>query len=84
MVYYSNLVLSRRASGLRFRIAISEFVFALLFFLLSTVIAESVSFTSYFTGIEYIAACRVLIPLPEGVHNFLQSVGCFRIMPIAL
>lgn len=49
-------------------------------FLLSALIPGSVDFRSGVTGAENIFARGVLLPLLEGVHTFLESVGAIPIM----
>lgn len=72
LVYYSNLVKRRRAPELIFRIAVSEFcVFALVSLLFAVLFGGPASFSSDFTSVEDATSLRLLLPLPEGVQNFV-------------
>lgn len=71
----------RQAPEMIVRIAISELcICALIYFLHSVLVCGPVVFSSYFTGFEDIAACGVLLPLPEGTHSLLRPVEFSQIM----
>lgn len=81
LAYYSNFVIRRRAPELIYRIEISEFcVFGLVSFILSALVVGPVGFSSDFVSVEDIAARGVVLPLSDGVHNFVRSVRFSRIM----
>lgn len=66
---------SHRAPELIFWIAISEVCLcALVSFLLSRLVGSPVIFSSIFSGVEDIAARRVLLLLYDGVHKAVQSM----------
>lgn len=80
MACYSNLVISWRALELIFVFKSSNSVFVLLFCLFLSLIGRPVRFHNDFAGVEDISACEVLLALHDSVHNFLTSVGLFRVM----
>lgn len=83
--YYSNLIISRRASKLVFRIAGSEFcVCAPIYILLSALFGGLIGINSNFTGVEEAAVSWLLLSLPEIVHNCVQSVGFSGLYQIVL
>lgn len=74
-------MISRRAPELIFRIEISEFCdCTFVSFILSTLVGGPVVFSSDFAGVEGIAARGVFRLSPDSVHNFVRSVGLFRII----
>lgn len=78
--YDSILAASYVITELIFCIPFSElFVCALFSFLLAALVGGPTGFTSVFTAFENIGPWEVLSPLPEAVHNFLQSVKVFQI-----
>lgn len=79
--YYSNIVVSRRATELIFRVAISNiFVYVFISSLLSKIVSRPGCFISAFTGVEDTAGLVVLFQWPEVDHNYLQSFGSFWIV----
>lgn len=81
MAYYPSLLIGRQAPKLIIRIEISAFCVCPVFTLiLSTLVGRPAAFSGYFAGTEYIAVRGVLLLLPDGVLNFVRSVGCFLIM----
>lgn len=74
--YYSNLVESLTALVLILRIAFPNFVYVLLFFLLSALVSDLFVFSSDFADVDDITTWGVQLPLPEVVHSFVHSV-CF-------
>lgn len=81
LAYYYNLVLSHQAPELTWHIAVSEFcICVLVSSFLSALVGGPVGFKDDFTGAEDVSAPPVLLPLPVGVHNFVQSFGLFRII----
>lgn len=81
MEYYSNLVIRRRTPQLMFVIAISKFcVSVLVSFLFSALVGGPVGLNSDFAGVKGIAAGGLYLPVPDGAHNFVLSVGFFQII----
>lgn len=60
-----------------FQSSIFLFLLLCLFFFQPFLVVLSV--LKVFLEVLYIASPRVLLPLPESAHNFVQSVGYFRI-----
>lgn len=71
MAYYSKVVVSGRARELVFRMPISKFCLCALTSFVLTALAGCIS---DFTSVKYIAGQRLLLSLPEVVHNFAKSV----------
>lgn len=74
--YSSTLVVSRQALEIIFCTAISKLcIYAHFSFLLEVLVGGPFRFSVDFKNIEDIVAKGVHLPLPEGGHNFEESVG---------
>lgn len=77
--YYSDRVIRRRSTDLIFFVAIGKIcVPALVCFLPSVLAGGLVCFSTDLTGLENIAARRVLFSLPKWVHNSVKPILTFR------